>query len=213
MAIDDQRLIEAELQFGGMFRGERVKHSPHDKLRVGGDRGCDRMEYQNYAPIYAAALKTLTREPKRIVEMGIFAGTGLAMWSVLFPEADIIGLDVDIDRYKKHLPILKEQGAFQAREPRVFEFDELDAGSWDLLYCIIEQGSVDLWIDDAIHRTDVILEAEKKARGFMAPRSVYLIEDNSTVPEIMWNRYTGRNDYDILIGGEDDRVVALCKLP
>lgn len=211
MAIDVEKLKDAEMKFGGMFRGARVKHSPFDKLRTGGDRGCDRMVYQGYAPLYARVLQFAAppeMHKPTIVEMGIFTGTGLAMWSVLYPEADIIGLDVDVDRYEEHKATLLSQGAFGAGLPKVIEFDELCDESWNALALQLPEGSVDVWIDDAIHRTDVILQAWQRAEKFMAPRSVYIIEDNDSIPNTMKKRYEGVAGYEVLTEG---RLTAICK--
>lgn len=208
MAIDVERLKEAEMKFGGMFRDIRTKNSPNDPEPGRGDRGCDRMVYQNYAPLYARVLPEM-RKPC-IVEMGIFKGTGLAMWSELYPEADIIGLDIDVDRYEIHKPILVGQGAFRAGLPKVLCFDEFCRESWNELAFHLPEGSVDVWIDDAVHRTNVILDAWMMAEKFMAPRSVYIIEDNDSIPKIMTERYAGVDGYEVFTEG---RLTAICKLP
>ena len=205
MAIDVERLKEAEMQFGGMFRDVRYKNSPMDKEPGRGDRGCDRMVYQNYAPLYA---EVLPENPKRIVEMGIFKGTGLAMWSVLYPDADIIGLDVDTERYRNYLPTLKGQGAFKETQPLVMEFDEFNKDDWREMEMIIRPESVDVWIDDAVHRTDVIMDAYNFARRFMAPGSVYIIEDNEWVPDLMRQKYEGVDGFEVVADG---RLTAILK--
>ncbi len=210
MAIDVERLKQIELHYGGMFRDARVKNSPLDEVPARGDRGGDRMVYQDYAPLYAMVLPD---RAQRVVEMGIFKGTGLALWADLYEGADIIGLDIDIDRYLNHKPELVALSAFRHSVPRVMEFDELDGESWFNIDFQIEDGSVDVWIDDAIHRTDVILNAWERAEKFMAPRSVYIIEDNSEVGPILQARYAGLPNYEVYVGGEDYRLTAICKLP
>lgn len=189
-----------------MFHGQRTKNSPFDKVPSRGDRGCDRMVYQDYAPDYALVLPN---NPRRIVEMGIFRGTGLAMWGDLYPSAEIVGLDIDLARYERHLPEMMLLQAFPGGPPRVLHFDELDEASWRELELHLEPGSVDVWVDDAVHRTDVILEAWKRAEKFMAPRSVYIIEDNHEIPRIMHGRYDAVNSYDI---HSRDRLTAITKV-
>ena len=208
MAIDAERLKQIELKYGGVFNAPRTVHSPFDKLQCGQDRGCDRMVYQNYAPLYARVLPDM-RKPT-VVEMGIFRGHGLAMWGDVYPEGDIIGLDVDPLRYENHRAELMALGAFPAGLPKVLRFDELDPESWKELEYHLEPGSVQVWIDDALHRTDVILGAWARAEKFMAPRSVYIIEDNDAIPERMHKRYDDVDGYDIITEG---RLTAICKNP
>ena len=187
MAIDAERLKQAEAQFGDMFFAPRVVNSPMDASPNRRDRGCDRMNHQDYAPYYAQALP---KHVKQIVEMGIFQGHGLAMWSVLYPESDIIGLDIDPDRYLKHKAVLESQGAFPNGDPKVLCFDELSPDSWKEVALHLEPESVDVWVDDAIHRTGVIIKAWNHARKYIRRGGVYIIEDNDEIPKIM------REDYD-----------------
>ena len=57
-----------------------------------GDQGGDRMRFNGYAPIYEKYLPTVlgVADPG-IAEVGILAGTGLAMWTELFPNSKVFG--------------------------------------------------------------------------------------------------------------------------
>jgi hypothetical protein len=78
----------------------------------------------NYAPTYAENLPD-TDSQIVIVELGILRGVGLAVWCDLFPNARVIGLDVDLSHFSENEANLRKRGAFQQNSPSVFEFDEL----------------------------------------------------------------------------------------
>jgi hypothetical protein len=93
-----------EIKFGGLRTGvPRRKVSPRDprsseEIETGGMIGGDRMSAgrddfgHGYAESYAEFLKPfLDRYDLTIVEAGILDGVGLALWSSLFPDADITG--------------------------------------------------------------------------------------------------------------------------
>jgi hypothetical protein len=136
------------------------------------------MDYQNYAPGYAAHLPDTAQV---VVEMGIFKGTGLALWKDLYPDAEVIGLDLDLDRYHDHTEELIKLGAFKTGLPEVYEFDEFEDDSWDMLAEVLPAGCVDVWVDDACHDARAIIQAFRRAKPFMAPGGVYIMEDNADV--------------------------------
>lgn len=205
MAIDAERLIELERKYGGVHRGARRINSPNDPRPTGSDRGGDRMEFQRYAAGYAHVLPD---NPEVIVEMGIFKGTGLAMWCDLYPKAEIIGLDIDIDRCTNHTPELKKLGAFQGPpdQVRLLLFDETMEDSWMGLYSFMGFECVDVWVDDAIHDEHVIINAFECGKKFIKPGGVYIIEDNAYVADMLRQKY---RTLDIQSWGEDNRLTTI----
>jgi hypothetical protein len=188
MAIDDERLRVIELKYGGSYKVAKNVISPHYAGRSKYDthKGNDRMNEHGYAKDYA---RVLPKDAKTVVELGILGGTGLALWSEVYPSADLIGLDIDLSHYSRNYYTLLANGAFGGGSPRVFVFDELARDSWNELDLILEEQSVTVWVDDAIHDTDVIIQTWKRARKFMAPRSVYIIEDNDEVGDMLKTMY------------------------
>lgn len=114
-----------------------------------------------------------------IVELGILRGVGLATWCELYPDARVIGLDIDLGMFRGNLPDLKARGAFTRNEPEVHEFDELAPNAGERLAAIAD--GIDLFVDDALHYDAAILYA----LGYVMPRvtasGVYFIEDNDQV--------------------------------
>ena len=95
-------LVAKEMAYGGIVENVRVgKISPHDtrspeRLELGRTVGVmvggDRMSpyAHNYAAQYSKYLKRfLNRHPITLVEIGILKGSGLAIWSDLFPNGEI----------------------------------------------------------------------------------------------------------------------------
>lgn len=203
MAIDAQRLIDLELKYGGVHRGARRINSPNDPRPTGSDRGGDRMEFQRYAAGYAAVLPD---DPLRVVEMGIFRGTGLAMWCDLYPDAQIIGLDIDLDRFREAVPELGAMGAWEDNTPIIYEFDETLETSWMELYGELGLETVDVWVDDAIHDEKVIMAAFECGKKFIKPGGVYIIEDNAYVGDMLRQKY---RTLDIQSWGEDNRLTTI----
>ena len=122
--MDAERLIALEKKFAPeVGKGQGVfsplDRNPHAPWNLGGDKmGRDR---NNYAEVYARLLTDFV--PQRIVELGVFQGASMAVWCELFPEADVIGLDLSFDRYHANVFALKERGAFKTNSPLLHEWD------------------------------------------------------------------------------------------
>jgi hypothetical protein len=138
-----------------------------------GNAGGDKMsgDRNGYADAYASLLSGL--EPKVIVELGVFQGVSMAMWCDLFPEADIIGLDLEFSRFHAHLPILTRLGAFTRNFPTLIKFDAYggdDQGLRDL-------PPIDLFIDDGPHTGRAIANVLEIIEPLMSSNGVYVVED------------------------------------
>jgi hypothetical protein len=194
MAFDAERLIAIEAKYGTKHKVERRVTSPYYKGKnlYNTHQGGDKMHHHGYAEDYA---RVLPEDPKVVVEMGILTGVGLATLSHLYPDADLYGLDIDLSHYSQACSSLLQRGAFRRKLPELVAFDELCGKDWQELEDILPRSSVDLWIDDAIHDTDVIIRAFKSARKFMAPGGVYIIEDNDEVADALALMYPDREIY------------------
>jgi hypothetical protein len=186
-------LIAAEMKFGGHISNvERRAVSaadPRDEtaLRRGGMTGGDRMFHHGYAGIYAEHLAPfLARRYDRltVVEAGILRGTGLAIWGELFPNADIIGLDIDLSHTRENLPGLKARGAFAKGEPELYVFDQFIDGEAKMKD-ILGARRIDIFIDDGFHSIETIMNTFRAALPLLADRFVYFVEDNDDVAPLL----------------------------
>jgi hypothetical protein len=139
----------------------RRRVSPRDErtaeqLAFGGITGGDRMLHHGYGPTYARYLRPfLGGWNLTVAEFGILKGTGLAMWCDLFPDARVIGLDIDIGHFEEHRSTLERRGTFRQNKPELHEYDQLVSGQ-DRLRQILKGSTLDVVIDDgpAFDRVD-----------------------------------------------------------
>lgn len=174
-------LTYVEAKFGGYFHDPSVAAlSAHDD-RFGvdghaGHEGGDRMArcHHGYASGYAKALKDI--DPKVIVEVGVLRGSGLATWSLLFPKAQILALDIDFAAFKHHEDSLVRSGAFASGGPILLQFDAFRPDVSDLSR-VLSGRKIDLVIDDGPHDCRAVLATAKALGPFLASDCVYIIED------------------------------------
>jgi hypothetical protein len=188
-------LALCEIKMGGIQQNvTRLQVSdldPRSKIHIqtGGMTGGDRMIHHNYAKLYERYLSRFigTSENLNILECGILKGTGLAVWSELFPKALLIGLDIDLDHIKSNFEFLKSRGAFQNNDPLLLNFDQFSPDVSELSEAIGSE-KLNIIIDDGFHSDETILNTIYALKPFFAENFVYFAEDNSTVyPKIKEN--------------------------
>jgi hypothetical protein len=178
-------LHEAEKRYGGhQTFVPRNKVSPVDprepeELKVGGMFGGDRMcpDIHNYAPFYERHLRAYIGRPIVIVEVGILRGQGLAMWSELFPDGTVIGLDIDLGHVESERPTLVSRGAFKVANVETAVFDQYLGTAADVER-ILGGRKADIVIDDGCHTRPAIINTFRCLRPFLADRFTYICEDN-----------------------------------
>ena len=195
-------LKKTEEHFGGLQknvpRHTVSKHDPRSSIEIkkGGMTGGDRMTQHGYAKYYAKHLsKFVDNQTKSytILECGILKGTGLATWSTLFPNATIIGLDIDLTHTKNNLDFLKSKGAFENSKLELYEFDQfIDNKSY--IKEILQGRKLDIVIDDGFHSDFTILNTLECLTPHLSDNFCYFIEDNKTVYPKLKN-YTSNNTY------------------
>jgi len=185
-------LALTEKRYGGF------KHAVASGENIGGDRMSP--FFHGYGVIYDEFLKPyLARRNDRLtlVEIGILNGSGLAIWCDLFPQARVIGLDINLDNFKANLPVLESAGAFGANKPELFEFDQLDAPrAKKVLNEVLGNTKVDIAIDDGLHSMESIRITLDAMSSHMADRFVYFIEDHfdtfdalaASYPQYRWSQ-------------------------
>jgi hypothetical protein len=177
-------LIAKERHYGGWTLVTARYISPHlrpDQIKSGLMRGGDRMRHHGYAKHYAKYIRRFIGKPIVCVEVGILKGTGLAIWSDLFPHGQVIGLDIDPSHFKENEPTLRRLGAFPTNNVSVYSFDQFDCDPQTFSQ-ILRGKQIDLIIDDAFHSDQAIANTIKAATPHLASDFVYVIEDNDTLP-------------------------------
>jgi hypothetical protein len=136
------------------------------------NRGGDKMHPKgnNYGPAFAELLQGM--QPETVVELGVLTGASLAMWCELYPEAQVVGLDVDLSRVE--WDDLVSRGAFKLNRPLMFEWDAFAPEP------IPEVSGIDVFIDDGPHKVEAIRRVAEFVKPLMNPGGRYIVED---VPE------------------------------
>ena len=194
-------LIAAEKHFGGYVDNiSRRKISDHDprllsQISKEGMKGGDRMFHHRYAETYSAALKPFFKKYETkmtIVEIGILKGTGLALWSLLFPHGRIIGLDIDISHTRDNLENLKARGGFEYADPELYEFDQLTASSAEIGK-LLGSDKINICVDDGLHSELSIRLTAKAVYPHLSNKAVYFIEDKDVATNALKDWFPGAN--------------------
>lgn len=190
-------LIQSEVRYGGYVTDvARRRVSPLDgrspeQLSSGGMTGGDRMLHHGYAPAYSRYLMPfLGTANVTLAEFGILKGTGLAIWCDLFPEARVIGLDIDLGHFEGNRAALEHCGAFKRNKPELHEYDQLVSGE-DRLQQVLGGSTLDIVIDDGLHSTDSIITTWRSTVPFLSPRFAYLIEDYEGLLDAVGQEFAG----------------------
>lgn len=135
--------------------------------------------HHNYPPSYARHLNRWRAEGSRpiVVEVGILRGSGLAIWSELFPEGTVIGLDVDLSHFLQNAETLRARGAFRHVLPQLMVFDLYDPAIWELAE-LLDGRRIDVVIDDGPHTVEAITTVASALRPLLADRFTYFVEAN-----------------------------------
>lgn len=150
------------------------------------------MSYNGYEQMYSQYITPYLQRQDRptIVEIGILRGTGLAIWSDLFPESRIIGLDIDLTHMLNNLANLRQMGAFGKRDIELHEFDQFTSTS-NYFTEILKGDRIDICIDDAAHTHEAILRTMASVMPHLSGSFVYFIEDNETIHNDIRAQYPG----------------------
>lgn len=117
--------------------------------------------------------------PKRLdkinfLELGVFTGRSIAMWSDYFPNGKIYGADIDLKKYREFELELRNLGAFTHNNVKLIESDNT---SNEFKVMVAKFPMFDFIVDDADHKSKsqfdnfVLLFPNLKSGG------IYVIED------------------------------------
>lgn len=116
----------------------------------------------NYNPLYERYFDPVREKVKRVLEIGIEAGTSLRMWADYFPNAEIYGFDID--------PACKEH-----EDDRIHVVIGDQTSNDDL--ATLPDG-FDIVIDDGLHSVaSQISSFEYLFKNKMEDRGIYVVED------------------------------------
>lgn len=189
-----RNLVYLEKKFLGLQTNIKRKFvSPLDprtkkKIQEGGMIGGDKMFWHGYNKIYSKYLSRI-KAPKNICEIGILNGSGIATFSVIFPNSRIFGFDIDTSYFNKNYKKLVSLGAFK-KKPNIYKYDQFKKNTI-LLTKIFKKKKIklDLVVDDGFHSNETILNSFNELEPYLSKSFIYFIEDNPTVYDVLKKRY------------------------
>jgi hypothetical protein len=133
-------------------------------------------KWVHYFPIYTRHLDRFRGRPLRMLEIGVYRGGGLDMWSrYLGPEAKLVGLDIDEAAVR----------AVRGRFPVVLGDQEDPA----VLQAInAEYGPFDIVIDDGGHTMGQQITTAETLFPLLVDGGVFIVEDTHTS---YWSEFGG----------------------
>lgn len=152
--------------------------------QIGLKHGTDKAAFHGYCDFYEQELQGLN--PKRILEIGVKDGASLRMWKEFYPDAEVVGIDINE-------PI-------EVPGCKVFKMDQTD------VYHLLTLGGFDLIIEDGSHMTlHQQITFMFLFNNSLHPGGIYIIEDIHT------SFYTGYinshfTTYDLFAGTANTRL-------
>ena len=143
--------------------------------------GCDKVTAHSYEGAYARHLARYQNvSDLKILEIGVggegyaSGGASLQMWSEIFPQANVYGLDIF------------DKSFLNVGKIKTFILDQGD--SFALKSFAEEYGPFDIIVDDGSHMRSDVLTSLFNLFVFLKPNGVYVIEDLMTS---YWPKYGG----------------------
>jgi len=175
--------IATEIRYGGFVRyasRNRISKQDHRYESVAsapGHEGGDRMGRGRhaYGKTYAQISKLIPTAPV-VAELGVLRGQGLAIWADRFPQALIVGLDLDFAYFEAYRERLDKLGAFRSGSLALVHFDAFDPQTAELER-LLDGRRIDLFVDDGPHDQWAIVRTFQAVSPLLAPGAVYVIED------------------------------------
>ena len=132
--------------------------------QIGIMEGTDKASFdQDYLRHYERAFSVMRDEELVVMEIGVADGSSLRTWARFFPNASIIGVDINQNCER-----------FATDRVRVEIGSQADLG---FLASLIQRYRPNIVIDDGSHRADHILETFNRLFPFLAPGGIYVMEN------------------------------------
>ena len=162
---------EINKKYGGSHGGTNLDSK---RTNFGGD-----MVDHGYHEFYHKYFNTLhERGNVSLLEVGIYRGGGLVVWSDYFEDGSIYGVDIGIQDYLAHKPKYESKGGYSNNNVTVHKGDSTNKETWDKE--IHDYPLMDIIIDDGHH---VPKSNEATLDNFwdkLKPGGIYVIEDIRT---------------------------------
>lgn len=160
----------------------------------GSDLKSNKLDIHNYSDIYELLFRLHKEDIKILIECGIGTnnpklessmglngnpGASLRMWENYFPNAKIIGVDID-----KNI-------LFSNERIETYYCDQLDKKSINFFLNLskIKKSSVDIIIDDGLHTFEAGISFFEGTINYLSKNGVYIIEDINKKDLLRYKEY------------------------
>ncbi|AUF82566.1 methyltransferase [Tetraselmis virus 1] len=144
----------------------------HDNKDRGGDKGT---QGQDYLELYEELFEPLKTKDINFLEIGVFQGKSLALWSEYFEKAHIWGADLDLTRYNCKYKSLVNIGAFP--NPELIHTVVMNSKDKKNIECC-NLPKFDVILDDGDHEGSSQKETFLNLfYDYLKPGGIYIVED------------------------------------
>ncbi len=144
-------------------------------LRFGTDKAS---QFHNYLNFYESFMAPLREQPITLLEIGVFRGASLATWAEYFPNAKIIGVDI-------------QPSAKQFRTDRVHIELADQSNLQHLAELCAKHGPFDIVIEDGSHMWEHQTTTLRALFPFVRNGGTYVVEDLQTNYGALTGKYRG----------------------
>lgn len=130
----------------------------------------DKSYAHQYIHVYEALFEPIRDATKLVLEIGIFDGGSLLMWRDYFPNAQVIGMDVN-----NHCPILEGQDRITTLFRDAYDNPSLKVAK--------EYGAFDVIVDDGPHTLESQQYTAQHYSRLLSDNGILVIED---IPSPDW---------------------------
>lgn len=145
----------------------------NDLSRLAAKFGTDKFGYHLYTPVYNRLLEQYRGRSLRVLEIGVGGygdadrgGQSLAMWRDYFPQASVVGIDIQPKNF--------------SLGPRVTILRGSQIDPEFLVNTVRDHGPFDIIIDDGSHMNAHVVESFGLLYPTLVPGGAYLVEDVQT---------------------------------
>eukprot|EP00928_Gymnodinium_smaydae_P047185 TRINITY_DN31477_c0_g1_i1.p1 TRINITY_DN31477_c0_g1~~TRINITY_DN31477_c0_g1_i1.p1 ORF type:complete len:385 (-),score=20.73 TRINITY_DN31477_c0_g1_i1:110-1264(-) len=140
--------------------------------------------YHKFYDIYQTRLARFSPS-SRLLEIGVRAGNSLAVWGTWFHRGSVLGVELDLQLFDAHWPVLEVLGGNRSGNVRAIEANGLEPSEW------LQGQQFDIIVDDAgctgdgKHSLDLSIGLFKALfPAALAPGGLYIIEDAWDMPQL-----------------------------
>lgn len=139
------------------------------------DKGTIEGECHSFTEFYDDILKDKRNEQLNILEIGVWNGSSINMWSEYFPNSNVYGIDIDINR---------SNGKIINNNAQVFLCDGTNEEQINNFLNKIGNPKFDIIIDDGSHQFNHQMKSLLIFMNHLTDNGIYILEDLHT--SITW---------------------------